>query len=209
MNAGTKDHWNHVYASKEINRLGWYEAASEPSIRLISKCPIGKDGPVLDVGAGASTLIDYLLDQGYKNITAVDISETALQKLKERLGEEKSRRVGWIVDDITQPVHMSALSDVALWHDRALLHFLLEEKEREMYLTVLNKTVRNGGYVIIAAFSLTGAKNCSGLNVMNYDQRTLSDFLGKDYNLIEHFDHTYYTPSGQERPYLYTLFRRK
>ncbi len=209
MNTGTKDHWNHVYASKEINSLGWYEASPAPSISLISKCPIGKNDPVLDVGAGASTLIDYLLDQGYENVTAVDISETALQKLRERLGEEKSRRVRWIADDITEPVHMAELSGAALWHDRAMLHFLLGEKEREMYLTVLNKAVRSGGYIIIAAFSLTGARKCSGLNVMNYDQRILSDFLGNDYSLIEHFDHTYHTPSGQERPYIYTLFQRK
>jgi len=208
MNDRMKDHWNNVYAAKEINKLGWYEEVSEPSIRLISKCPIDKDDPVLDVGAGASTLIDYLLDQGYKNITAVDISEMALKELRERLGEEKSRRVRWIADDITQPVHMDKLSDIALWHDRALLHFLLEEKEREMYLTVLKKVVRKGGYVIIATFSLTGAKKCSGLNVMNYDQRMLSDFLGEDFNLIEHFDYTYYTPSGEQRPYIYTLFKK-
>jgi ubiquinone/menaquinone biosynthesis C-methylase UbiE len=209
MNDKARDHWNSVYASKDINRLGWYEAAPEPSISLISKCPIGKDEPVLDVGAGASTLIDYLLDQGYGNITALDISETALQKLRGRLGEEKSRRVRWIVDDITEPAHVAELSDIALWHDRALLHFLLVEKEREMYLTVLKRVVRSGGYVIIAAFSLTGARKCSGLDVMNYDERILSDFLGKDFGLIEHFDHTYYTPSGQERPYIYTLFQRK
>lgn len=208
MNDRTKDYWNNVYAAKEINKLGWYEEVSEPSIRLISKCPFDKDDPVLDVGAGASTLIDYLLDQGYKNITAVDISEMALKKLRERLGEEKSRRVRWIADDITQPVHIDKLSDIALWHDRALLHFLLEEKEREMYLTVLKKVVRKGGFVIIATFSLTGAKKCSGLNVMNYDQRMLSDFLGEDFNLIDHFDYIYYTPSGEERPYIYTLFKK-
>jgi hypothetical protein len=98
---------------------------------------------------------------------------------------------------------------VALWHDRAMLHFLLGEKEREMYFTVLNKAVRSGGYVIIAAFSLTGARKCSGLNVMNCDQRILSDFLGSDYKLIEHFDYTYCTPSGQKRPYVYTLFQRE
>ena len=87
MDDAMKDHWEYVYASKEIDRLGWYEEAPEPSISLISRCSIDKDDPVLDVGAGASTLIDYLLDQGYDNIIAVDISETALQKLRRRLGE--------------------------------------------------------------------------------------------------------------------------
>ena len=208
MDDAMKDHWEHVYASKEIDRLGWYEEVSEPSISLISRCGIDKDAPVLDVGAGASTLIDYLVDHGYEDVIAVDISETALEKLRKRLGEEMSRRVMWITDDITKPVHIDKLSGIALWHDRALLHFLLGEKEREMYLTVLKKVVRKGGYVIIASFSLTGARKCSGLNVMNYDQKMLSDFLGEDFELIEYVEHIYYTPSGEERPYIYTLFRR-
>jgi len=204
-----KGHWEHVYASKEVDRLGLYEESPEPSISLISRCHIDKDDTVLDVGAGASTLIDYLLDQGYNNIISVDISETALQKLRKRLGEEKSNLVRWITDDITKSVHIDKLSGIALWHDRALLHFLLEEREREMYLAVLKKVVRKGGYVIIATFSLMGAKKCSGLNVMNYDQKILADFLGDDFELVEYFEHTYYTPSGEERPYVYTLFQRK
>lgn len=208
MSDRMKEHWENVYASKEIRRLGWYEEVPEPSIRLISKCRIDKDDPILDVGAGASTLIDYLLEEGYGNIIAVDISEEAFSKLRERLGEEKSRQVRWITDDITLPERMESLGNIALWHDRALLHFLLGEKERRAYLTVLKKLVRKGGYVIIAVFSLTGAKKCSGLNVMNYDQRMLSDFLGEDFKLVDRFDYTYYTPTGEERPYVYTLFER-
>ena len=208
MDDTMKDHWEHIYSSKEIDRLGWYEETPEPSISLISRCRTTKDDPVLDVGTGASTLIDYLLDQGYKNIIAVDISDTALQKLRKRLGEEKSRRVRWITDDITKPVYINKLSGITLWHDRAILHFLLGEKERKSYLTTLKKVLKKGGYVIIACFSLKGAKKCSGLNVMNYDQRMLSDFLGEDFELIEYFEHIYYAPSGEERPYVYTLFKR-
>ncbi len=208
MSDAMKDHWESVYESKEIKKLGWYEEAPEPSIRLISKCGIDKNDPILDAGAGASTLIGYLLDEGYRNVIAVDISEAALKKLRERLGEEKSRSVKYVADDITEPRHMESLGDIALWHDRALLHFLLGEKERRSYLRILRRLVRKGGYVIIAVFSLTGAKKCSGLDVMNYDEKMLSDFLGEDFRLVEHFDHTYYTPSGEERPYVYTLFER-
>ena len=103
---------------------------------------------------------------------------------------------------------MDNLRNIALWHDRALLHFLLGEKERGAYLTTLKKVSKRGGYVIIACFSLKGAKKCSGLNVMNYDQKMLADFLGEDFELIEYFEHTYYTPWGEERPYVYTLFKR-
>jgi len=113
-----KDHWENVYTTKEVDKLGWYEDNPEPSITLISRCSIDKDAPVLDVGAGASTLIDYLVDHGYEDVIAVDISETALQKLRKRLGKEKSRRIRWITDDITKPVHIDKLSGIALWHDR-------------------------------------------------------------------------------------------
>lgn len=203
-----KDHWEHIYASTEIERLGWYEDFPEPSIRLLSRCTIDKEAHVLDAGAGASKFIDYLVDHGYENVIAVDISEMALRKTRERLGEEKSRNVMWIIDDITKPAHVDQLSEIDLWHDRALLHFLTGDKERRMYMTVLEKVVRKGGFVIIAAFSLSGAKKCSGLDVMNYDENLIADFLGKGFKLIEHFDHTYYTPSGEERPYVYTLFKR-
>lgn len=204
-----KEHWNKIYSSKEITNLGWYEEISEPSIKLISKCQITKDDPILDVGVGASTLIDYLIEQGYKNIIGVDISEEALIKLRERLGKDKSRLVKWIVDDITQPIHIQNLNDIALWHDRALLHFLLEENHRNMYLKTLKKVIKEDGYVIIASFSLKGAKKCSGLDVMNYDQNMLVKFLGENFVLLECFDYMYYMPNGEPRPYIYTLFQKK
>ncbi|MEE9252049.1 MAG: class I SAM-dependent methyltransferase [Thermodesulfobacteriota bacterium] len=204
-----REHWDRVYASKDINRLGWYEETPAQCVSLLSKCRIDKDAPILDVGAGASTLIDYLLEREYKNIIAVDISEIALNKLKERLGEEKTRSVKWIVDDVTQPTRIQNLKDIVLWHDRALLHFLLEDAHRLMYLNTLERVVKKGGYVIIACFSLKGAKKCSGLNIKNHDQNMLAKFLGVDFDLLEYFDYTYYTPSGEPRPYIYTLFQRK
>ena len=201
-------HWNGIYTSREVSKLGWYEESPTPSLTLISKTNIKKEEPILDVGAGATTLIDNLIELGYKNIVAVDISEVALNKLKERLGEEKASLVKWIVDDITQPIHIDKLEDISLWHDRAVLHFLLEENQQQMYLRTLKKTVRRGGHVIIAAFSLQGAKRCSGLDIKNYDQNMLAKFLGQEFNLIEYFDYTYQMPSGELRPYIYTLFKK-
>ncbi len=208
MNNAMKEHWDEIYDALDADELTWYEEIPEPSIKLLSQCHINKDEPVLDVGAGASTFIDYLIDQGFSNIIAADISEIALSKLKERLGKEKASRVKWIVDDITEPAHIQDLRDIALWHDRAVLHFLLEENQRRVYLSVLKKAVKKGGYVIIAAFSLEGAKKCTGLEVRNYDQNMLAEFLGKDFTLLDHFDYTYHTPSGVPRPYVYTLFQR-
>jgi len=208
MDNSTKEHWDEIYTWLETDELGWYEEVPEPSIKLLSKCHINKDEPILDIGAGTSTFVDYLVDQGFKNVVAVDISERALNKLKERLGKEKASMVRWIVDDITQPTHVQDLRDIAVWHDRALLHFLLEESQQHTYLSLLKKVVEKDGYVIIAAFSLRGAKKCSGLDIKNYDKNMLSKFLGKDFTLLEYFDHTHYMPSGEPRPYIYALFQR-
>ncbi len=208
MNNSTKEHWNEIYEALDADELTWYEEIPESSIKLLSECHINKDESILDAGAGASTFIDYLINQGYSNIIATDISEIALNKIKERLGKEKASLVRWIVDDITQPAHIQNLRDIAVWHDRAVLHFLLEENQQQMYLSTLKKVVKKGGYVIIAAFSLKGAKKCSGLEVKNYDQNLLAEFLGKDFNLLDYFDYTHYMPSGQPRPYVYTLFQR-
>ncbi|VVB84388.1 Methyltransferase domain protein [uncultured archaeon] len=208
MNDSMKEHWNEIYEALDVDELTWYEEIPAPSIKLLSRCKINKDEPVLDVGAGASTFVDYLVDQGFSNIIAADISEIALGKLKERLGNEKARTVKWIVDDITQPVHIRNLKDVAVWHDRAVLHFLLEKRQQDMYLSTLKKVIKKGGYVIIAAFSLKGAKKCTGLDVKNYDPNMLAEFLGEDFSLLEYFDYTYHMPSGQPRPYVYTLFQR-
>lgn len=202
-----KEHWNKVYSSKEVNKLGWYEETPDKSLKLIEKCNINKSDRILDVGVGASTLIDNLIEMGYRNITATDFSERALNKLEMRLGA-KASLVDFVIDDLTQPKHLNELRNVALWHDRAVLHFLTEESERGAYLSILLQVVRTGGYVIIATFSLEGAPKCSGLDVRRYDQKMLQEFLGDEFRLIEHFDYIYHMPSGDTRPYIYTLFKR-
>ena len=203
-----KEHWDEIYEALDADELTWYEEVPEASIKLLSECHINKDESILDVGAGASTFIDYLINQGYSSIIAADISEIALNKIKERLGKEKASLVRWIVDDITQPIHIHDLRNIAVWHDRAVLHFLLEESQQHMYLSTLKKVIKNGGYVIIATFSLKGAKKCSGLDVKNYDQNMLAEFLGGDFSLLDYFDYTHHMPSGVPRPYVYTLFQR-
>jgi len=209
MNDSMEKHWNRVYSSGETRKLGWYEQTPAACLKLLSKCDIGKDEPVLDVGAGASTFIDALISEGYKKIMAADISETALRSLRERLGEEKASAVQWIIDDITRPVHLQNLRDVALWHDRGLLHFLREEAPRKRYLSTLRKVVKRRGYVIIAVFSPEAPDQCSGLKLRNYDAEMLEDFLGADFKLLDHFNHTYTMPSGKTRPYIYTLFQKQ
>lgn len=109
--------------------------------------------------------------------------------------KDKASLIRWIVDDITHPIYIQTLQDVALWHDKALLHFLLEESQQHMYFSKLKNVIKKGGYVIIVAFSLKGAKKCSGLNVKNYDQNLLSQFLGEEFTLLTYFDYTHHMPS--------------
>lgn len=204
-----KDHWEQVYENQEVSKLGWFEANPNPSLDLIETCGLGRDASMLHVGAGATTLVDVLLKKGFEYIVANDISTSALEKLKARLGPELAGKVHWIVDDLTNPDQLNSLSPVDLWHDRAVLHFFNEAEEQQSYFKLLRKLVKINGHVIIAAFNHFGAEKCSGLPVFRYDQSMLQEQLGEDFSLIKAFDYTYYTPSENSRAYIYTLFQRK
>jgi ubiquinone/menaquinone biosynthesis C-methylase UbiE len=204
-----KDHWEQVYEKQEVNKLGWFEESPEPSLELIEACRIGRNASMLHVGAGATTLVDVLLKKGYEKIVANDISASALEKLKVRLGPELTEKVHWIVDDLTQPDQLYSLEPVDLWHDRAVLHFFNDPSEQKAYFNLLRKLVKIEGYVIIAAFNLDGAEKCSGLPVFRYDQNMLQNKLGEGFSLLKAFDYTYLMPSGNTREYVYTLFQRK
>lgn len=202
-----KQHWNKTYERTEIEKLGWYEETPEPSLRLIGKCNLDKNAMILNVGAGATRLVDELLDAGFENIIVNDLSATALDKLKLRLGERESK-IQWVIDDLTIPTQLCNMDQVDLWHDRAVLHFFSDKKEQDTYFNLLKKQVKNNGFVIIATFNLEGATKCSGLPVFRYDKKMLKQKLGRDFELIEAFDYTYTMPKGETRNYVYTLFKR-
>jgi SAM-dependent methyltransferase len=204
-----KEHWENVYEKQPVNKLGWFEENPDPSLELIETCQLGQVASMLHVGAGATTLVDVLLKKGYENIVANDISASALEKLKSRLGPELAGKVDWVVDDLTKPDKLNSLGSVDLWHDRAVLHFFNESAEQDAYFHLLRKLVKGKGYVIIAAFNLEGAEKCSGLPVFRYNQNMIQEKLGSDFSLIKAFDYTYLTPSGNTREYIYTLFQRK
>jgi ubiquinone/menaquinone biosynthesis C-methylase UbiE len=212
MNTGKKvdhkEHWNSVYSKGDVNKLGWYEESPKPSLDLIEMCNLNNNSVILDVGSGATTLIEKLLKECYNNIVATDISDVALRQARQNLKKEEAKLVKWIVDDITDPEYLTKIGTVDLWHDRTVLHFLTKENQREGYLSTLKQLVKVGGYVIIAVFSLEGAKKCSGLDVVNYDHSMIEQFLGSEFDLLKHFSHLYIQPSGGERLYVYTLFKR-
>ena len=206
-NYDLKTHWNNAYENSSINKLGWYEENPIPSLQLIKKSGIDKSASILNVGAGVTTLIDELINQDFKNIFVNDISPIALEKLKKRIGSHREN-IQWIVDDLTNPTKLNKLEKIDLWHDRAVLHFLNNDKEQDSYFNLLRKVVNQNGFVIIAAFNLNGATRCSGLPVHRYDEKMIQEKIGSGFKLVESFNYTYTMPSKDTREYIYTLFKR-
>jgi SAM-dependent methyltransferase len=203
-----KDYWNSRYQQTQQEKLGWYEAVSQPSLDLIDSCYIAKDALIVDIGSGASLLIDNLIDAGYRNLVATDISDAGLAISRDRLGDRVAH-VRFIVDDICQPLRLTGLRNVAIWHDRAVLHFFTQEKDRAVYLNLLNAVLSPGGFVIIATFAVGGLTQCSGLDIQQYTAESLSQFLGDAFILVQALDHVYTTTWGQDRPFLYCVFQKR
>ena len=203
-----KEHWENSYTKTHETKLGWYQKNAEPSLDLIKKTGIQSHELIADIGSGSSIFIDNLIERGFKNILATDISETALSITKKRLDKNSLPLVQFITDDLTNPTQLTLIKDIAVWHDRAVFHFLTAKKDRETYFNLLNSTVALGKFVIIAAFNLEGAQRCSGLPVERYDKNKIADFLGAKYKLIHFFNYNYTMPSGDNRPYIYTLFKK-
>jgi len=200
-------HWCSVYTDSDISKLGWYEEESIPVLELIADCKLDKNDKIITVGAGATTLIDSLVNLGYTSLIANDISSCALNSIKKRLGATH-KNVTWIVDDITNPDELQNNDDIALWVDRAVLHFFTEDKDQNTYFNLLKNQVIKGGFVILAEFNLSGATKCSGLDVKRYDAQMLESKLGADFKLQKEFDYIYTMPNGDKRNYVYTLFKR-
>lgn len=201
-------HWSDAYRKTPVKSLGWYEENPIPSLELIGSCNLPDDSLIFNAGAGASTLIECLLNDGFTNIAVNDISSSALLELRNSLSEHSHSNVEFIVDDLTDPTSLLDLKNVDLWHDRAVLHFFTEEEQRQSYFDLLKKKVKVDGFVILAEFNLEGAKKCCGLDVYNYNEVMLQDYLGSNFELLKSFNYTYTQPSGNTREYVYTLFKR-
>ena len=200
----THVHWQHVYATRVPTQFGWYEPDPAVSRRLVGRAVAEGARSVIDVGGGASFLVDHLLDMGLRRVAVLDISEAGLDVAKERLGERASE-VEWIVGDVTE------LEDVGVfdvWHDRAVFHFLLDPDARHHYVALSERTVGPGGAAVIATFALDGPERCSGLPVHRFGPAELAQECGPSWRLshIERYRHT--TPGGVEQRFIYATFER-
>jgi len=186
-------------------KLGWYKPRLDISLAWIKDLEPPRDASIIDVGGGASTLVDDLIDEGFEYVTVIDIAGSALDISRKRLGRQKDL-VMWLAADVTQYALPPARFD--LWHDRAVFHFLLDGQEREAYLRNLDNALKPGGHAIIATFASEAPPKCSGLPVRRYGPAELSAELGEEYELLRETKELHVTPAGVEQTYLYCLFRK-
>jgi len=195
-----KTHWEKVYATKEPDAVSWYRAHLETSLKLIEQAADSHSASIIDIGAGESTLVDDLAARGYKNITVLDVSQTALDVTKKRLGP-LAERIKWVVADITQMQLEPLAYDV--WHDRAVFHFLTSTEQRAVYVRNVATAVKPGGHVIVSTFGPEGPTKCSGLEVMRYDAKSLHNEFGVRFRLVESSNELHNTPFGTTQQFLY------
>ncbi len=201
----SKEHWEKVYETKSTDAVSWFQPHADLSLDLIRGTGAGKDAAIIDVGGGASTLVDDLLAEGRSDLTVLDLSGAALKAARERLGE-KEKLVRWIEADITQADLPANRYDI--WHDRAVFHFLTTPEQRAAYVQTVFRSVKPGGHVIVATFAEDGPEKCSGLPVMRYRADELHDEFGESFTLLEHKREAHHTPSGTVQQFVYCYCRR-
>jgi SAM-dependent methyltransferase len=202
---GRKEHWEQIYSDKSPLEVSWYQREPAVSLRLIDHCKLGRDVPIIDIGGGASVLVDRLLDAGYSRLTVLDIAAQSLAAARTRLGT-RARCVQWIETDITEfvPPH-----PYGLWHDRAVFHFLVEADDRNRYIATLKQALARGGHVVLAAFAIGGPTQCSGLDIVQYDAAGLVTELGAEFELLEQTSETHLTPANKAQLFCYFRLLRK
>lgn len=201
----SKDHWEKVYSTKATDAVSWFQPHAGYSLSLINAAGVGRDAAVIDVGGGASILVDDLLANGFTNVTVLDLSAAALAAARKRLGTCASE-VQWIEADITKADMPANRYDV--WHDRAVFHFLTSPEDRAAYVRAVFHSVRPGGHVIVATFAEDGPVQCSGLPVMRYCADELHAEFGDAFSLLNHRKEAHQTPSGTVQQFVYCYCRR-
>ena len=199
-----KDHWQRVYRRAASHEVSWYEPVPERSLELILATGVPRDAPVLDVGGGASTLVDHLLNENFSDLTVLDIAASSLATARDRLGPA-ALRVQWIEADITA---FHPLRRYALWHDRAVFHFLIDPAERDRYLDVLRAALAASGHLVLATFGPEGPTRCSGLDVRRYSAEEIGALLGPDFHLRRSRLEDHITPEGQRQQFQYGWWQR-
>jgi SAM-dependent methyltransferase len=197
-------HWEKIYKTKDPDAVSWYRSHLDRSLALIEAASTDRAARIIDIGGGESTLVDDLLARGYHNLTILDVSQTALDVTRARLGEA-AKQVDWICADVTQ-AHLPAHA-FDIWHDRAVFHFLTAQEQRQAYVKLATRAVRTGGHVIVSTFGPEGPTKCSGLDVVRYDAESLHGEFGKRFRLVQSSKELHQTPFGTTQQFLYCYCR--
>jgi trans-aconitate methyltransferase len=197
-----KKHWETVYETKSPKQVSWTQETPKTSLNFIHSFALDKKAKIIDIGGGDSNLVDFLLEEGYENITVLDISEKAIEKAQLRLGEN-AKKVNWIVSNIT---HFEPTTQYDIWHDRAAFHFLTTEEDINKYIKIVEKSVSQ--YLIVGTFSENGPQKCSGLEIKQYSQVALTKLFQNNFQVIECFTEDHTTPFDTKQNFIYCSLKR-
>ena len=197
-----KNHWENVYETKNPDQVSWTQAKPQTSLDFISSFGLGKEARIIDIGGGDSNLVDFLLQEGYENITVLDISSKALEKAKERLGDAAAK-VKWIATDITA---FEPAETYDIWHDRAAFHFLTNQEQVSKYIDIAEKSIT--GFMVLGTFSKDGPTKCSGLDIQQYDEESLSSEFESGFEKIQCLTEDHTTPFGTVQNFVFCSFKK-
>lgn len=201
-----KSHWEKVYTTKTSTEVSWYQTQPQKSLEIIKGTGITQNAQIIDVGGGSSTLVDFLLEADFQNITVLDISAASLTSTQARLGAS-ANRVTWLEGDITQTSLPAEFYDV--WYDRAVFHFLTRPEDRTAYVRLARQALKPNGHIIVATFAPDGPTHCSGLEVARYDPEQLHDEFGEPFELVESHHELHHTPFGTDQSFIYCYCKKR
>lgn len=201
---GGRDHWAKVYATKAATAVSWFQSQPAPSLLALDRFGAGPDSSLIDIGGGASGLVDALVERGWRDLAVLDIAAPALAASQARLGE-RAALVKWLIADITE---WHPARSWQVWHDRAVFHFLTQPEQRAAYRRALGTGLAVGGLLVIATFAPDGPEHCSGLEVQRYDAVELGEELGEQFELLDHWREEHVTPTGAVQAFTWCAFRK-
>ena len=200
-----KKHWEHIYETKTLQEVSWFQPTPQTSLDFFRQFAVPFDAKIIDIGGGDSLLVDYLLDAGYTDITVLDIAESALQRAQQRLGQ-RAHQVKWVVADAA---HFQPSETYDFWHDRAAFHFLTDDKEIENYLSTAQTYIRPGGVFVLGTFSDQGPKKCSGIEIKQYTENSMTSRLQSYFEKIRCITIDHKTPFDTLQNFVFCSFRKK
>lgn len=199
-----KNHWENIYQTKQLNEVSWYQPTPQTSLNFFKELTIDKTANIIDIGGGDSFLVDNLLQQGYQNITVLDIAIHAIERAKKRLGSLASN-VKWIESDI---INFKPTEKYDFWHDRAAFHFLTSANDINAYIQIAQESINPNGIMVIGTFSNDGPLKCSGINIQQYSAQSLSALFSHSFTTIQSFTTNHLTPFNTQQNFLFCSFRK-